>query len=190
MKKRSALLLFLLPLFALSACAPQKPTKPKEPPAVLKNYKYGYEITFPQGWSLHVQDSITLRNYAEQSNGDYYTDGIYNNDKRWATETVVRHKTRYDSFDKIYSDNLKGAIESFGPLKGTISKEKTYFRNGVEHREVLYESRGGDMPWGRHKTTFVDLKEDVLIVHSSCVSADFEDAEKDFESIADSIKLL
>ena len=183
-------MLCLAPLLFLHACASEKPAASKEPPVVLENPKYKYRITFPPGWSLHVHDSIYLRDLARQAGGTYHADGIYTTKKRWATETVVWPKTGYNSFERVYSDNLKNAIKSFGPLEGTVSKEESYSRDGNEHREVIYETRGGNQPWARHKTTFIDRPGYVLIIHSSCVIRDFDAAKEDFDSIADSLEFF
>ena len=180
----------LIPLFALSACALQDYFDPKEPLTKLVNQEFRYEITLPPGWSRHMQDSMALEERATRSKGAYATDGIYKTKKNWTTEFLVWHVTPYNSFGKIVSNDLNQAFTGSGPLGGKILEEETHFKGGTEFREVIYETRSDVRSDRKTKTTYVDNEDYVLIIRSSCISADFKKAKKDFDSIAGSLKFF
>ncbi|UCC94771.1 MAG: hypothetical protein JSW40_08160 [Candidatus Omnitrophota bacterium] len=180
MKKVLSVIASFIIIILVSACT-------SEPPTTLRNEQYGYEITFPRGWSLHQRDTKVLKSYAAQSE-DYSTEGIYNNRKRWATEVVVWKKTKYNTFERIYKRMLN-SFKSFGPIEGKIIETTTYMRDGNEHRKVISETKGMGRQ-GAHYCTFVDTDKYVLIIHSSCTPRYFESAQKEFGSIIDSLKFF
>jgi len=180
MDKKTLALLLLVSLPFVSACSQGTPT-------VLSNDEFGYELTLPPGWSLRQERSEAFKDFADRSNKTYHNEGIYGNRKGWYTQVVVLGKNEEETFGKVKRKKLFSISPDAGFVRGNIEKSRDYFRNGYQHKEIIYDAKSV-MAQEKCLATFVDREDTILIILSWSALGSFDAARNDFDSIARSLQ--